>query len=93
MMTKNTFSNFDTPTQIAEQQTKADDSKIKMLLLKYLCDKYSVFLRSDEYECSTNQGAAKAACAMCDHEDGIALAAMEVYHPGTKEFIEFLESE
>ena len=80
---------YETPTQLAEKRKQNREKDKALAILSSKCNSYSVFLRSDEFDTDEDEAIIK----QCDHIEGIALAAMEVYHPGIKEFLEQLELE
>jgi len=88
-MYHNNFTNYDTPTQLAERRKQNYARDRAQALLKIVCDRYSVFLRSDDYDNTNNESLDR----QIDYIYEVAKAAMEVYHPGLKEFLEQIESE
>lgn len=92
-MPDNTNSTYETPTQLAEKRKQNREKDKALATLQFKCNNYSVFLRSDRYDTSTPEKEDATIELQADYITKITLAAMEVYHPGTTEFIEFLESE
>lgn len=90
---KSSYSNFDSPTQIAEKRKQNREKEKALTMLKIVCNNYSVFIRSDEFNHQGQENSDEAIEKQCSHIEVIALAAMEVYHPGAAEFIKLLEKE